>query len=236
MLFVKENFILKFMKSLVILVIYLKYLLKNLKNYSKILFKNSQNNFYIPNSAIKNIIYINPNKIKYINQIPMKFKDSTKFILEFDWGKNNRLLEKVSHPTYITCYELFVEGKKIEECKNFFYFKDQIMKKKIYKNCKNDDDIIRFYKKKIILFESIKKFGIKKNFLFNIQFMIDKNFNLEKINSGNHRIAISRILKINKIPIEIKVIHSDCFDNEAVKNINSSRINKIIKDIEKKYS
>ena len=224
------------MKSLVILVIYLKYLFKNLKNYSKILFKNSQNNFYIPNSAIKNIIYINPNKIKYINQIPMKFKDSTKFILEFDWGKNNRLLEKVSHPTYITCYELFVEGKKIEECKNFFYFKDQIMKKKIYKNCKNDDDIIRFYKKKIILFESIKKFGIKKNFLFNIQFMIDKNFNLVKINSGNHRIAISRILKINKIPIEIKVIHSDCFDNEAVKNINSSRINKIIKDIEKKYS
>ena len=236
MLFVKENFILKFMKSLVILVIYLKYLFKNLKNYSKILFKNSQNNFYIPNLAIKNIIYINPNKIKYINQIPMKFKDSTKFILEFDWGKNNRLLEKVSHPTYITCYELFVEGKKIEECKNFFYFKDQIMKKKIYKNCKNDDDIIRFYKKKIILFESIKKFGIKKNFLFNIQFMIDKNFNLVKINSGNHRIAISRILKINKIPIEIKVIHSDCFDNEAVKNINSSRINKIIKDIEKKYS
>jgi len=236
MLFVKENFILKFMKSLVILVIYLKYLFKNLKNYSKILFKNSQNNFYIPNSAIKNIIYINPNKIKYINQIPMKFKDSTKFILEFDWGKNNRLLEKVSHPTYITCYELFVEGKKIEECKNFFYFKDKIMKKKIYKNCKNDDDIIRFYKKKIILFESIKKFGIKKNFLFNIQFMIDKNFNLVKINSGNHRIAISRILKINKIPIEIKVIHSDCFDNEAVKNINSSRINKIIKDIEKKYS
>ena len=66
--------------------------------------------------------------------------------------------------------------------------------------------------------------------------MIDKNFNLVKINSGNHRIAISRILKINKIPIEIKVIHSDCFDNEAVKNINSSRINKIIKDIEKKYS
>ena len=236
MLFVKENFILKFMKSLVILVIYLKYLFKNLKNYSKILFKNSQNNFYIPNSAIKNIIYINPNKIKYINQIPMKFKDSTKFILKFDWGKNNKLLEKVSHPTYTTCYELFVEGKKIEECKNFFYFKDQIMKKKIYKNCKNDDDIIRFYKKKIILFESIKKFGIKKNFLFNIQFMIDKNFNLVKINSGNHRIAISRILKINKIPIEIKVIHSDCFDNEAVKNINSSRINKIIKDIEKKYS
>jgi len=96
--------------------------------------------------------------------------------------------------------------------------------------------LLNFIKKKIILFESIKKFGIKKNFLFNIQFMIDKNFNLVKINSGNHRIAISRILKIKKIPVEIKVIHSDCFGNEAVKKINPSRINKIIKNIEKKYS
>ena len=218
------------------LLIYLRYLFKNLKNYSKILFKSTHNNIYIPNPAIKNIIYINPNKIKYMNQIPMKFKDSTKLILKFDWGKNNRLLEKVSHPTYITCYELFVEGKKIEECKNFFYFKDQIITKKKYKNCKNEDDIIKFYKKKIILFESIKKFGIKKNFLFNIQFMIDKNFNLVKINSGNHRIAISRILKIKKIPVEIKVIHSDCFGDEAVKKINPSSINKIIKNIEKKYS
>jgi len=96
--------------------------------------------------------------------------------------------------------------------------------------------LLNFIKKKIILFESIKKFGIKKNFLFNIQFMIDKNFNLVKINSGNHRIAISRILKIKKIPVEIKVIHSDCFGDEAVKKINPSSINKIIKNIEKKYS
>lgn len=224
------------MKSLAILIIYLKFSLKKLKNYFKILFDNSWNNFYIPNLAIKNIIYINPNKIKYMSQIPMKFRNSTKFILEFDWDKKIRLLEKVSHPTYITCYELFVEKKKIEECKNFFYFKDQIMKKKIYKNCKDDDDIIKFYKKKIKLFQSIKKFGIRKNFLFNIQFMVDKNFNLVKINSGNHRFAISRILKINKIPVEIKVIHSHCFNGELEKKINSSRINKIIRDIEKKYS
>ena len=224
------------MKNLLILFIYLKYLLKNLKNYIKILSNNSQSNFYIPNLAIKNIININPNKIKYMNQIPMKFKDSTKFILEFDWDKKNRLLDKVSHPTYVTCYELFVERKKIEECKNFFYFRDQIIKRKIYKNCKNDDDIIKFYKKKINLFKSIKKFGIKKNFLSNIQFMIDKNFNLVKINSGNHRMAISRILKMNKIPIEIKVIHSNCFKNKDIKKIHLSRINKIIRDIEKKYS
>ena len=42
--------------------------------------------------------------------------------------------------------------------------------------------------------------------------MIDRNNNLVKINSGNHRFMISRILKLKKIPIEIKVIHLNNFD------------------------
>ena len=137
------------MKRFVIIAIYLAYIFKNLKNYFKILVNSNLNSFYIPNSAIKNIIYINPNKIKYINSIPMKFNKSTKFILDFDWDKGNRLLETDSHPTYITCYELFIEGKKIEKCKSYFYFKDQIKKKKIYKNCKTNNDVIKFYKKKL---------------------------------------------------------------------------------------
>ena len=65
--------------------------------------------------------------------------------------------------------------------------------------------------------------------------MIDQNFNLVKINSGNHRMAISRILKIKKIPIEIKVIHKSCFKNYEDNKINLQTINKVISDVEKKY-
>ena len=42
----------------------------------------------------------------------MKFSKSTKFILDFDWHENNKDLEVYDHPTYTTCNELFIEGKK----------------------------------------------------------------------------------------------------------------------------
>ena len=66
--------------------------------------------------------------------------------------------------------------------------------------------------------------------------MIDRNFNLVKINSGNHRMAISRILKIKKIPIEIKLIHSKCFDENTGNKIDVKKINEVINNIEKKYT
>ena len=89
---------------------------------------------------------------------------------------------------------------------------------------------------KIKLYENIKKIGLKKNIDNNIEFMIDRNHNLVKINSGNHRFAISRILNLKKIPVEIKVIHLNCFGNNSDMKIKINKINKIIKNIENKYA
>ena len=66
--------------------------------------------------------------------------------------------------------------------------------------------------------------------------MIDRNYNLVKINSGNHRTAISRILNLKKIPVEIKIIHSECLSQNYNYKIKFKEINKIINDVEKKYS
>jgi hypothetical protein len=66
--------------------------------------------------------------------------------------------------------------------------------------------------------------------------MIDRNFNLVKINSGNHRMAISRILGIKKIPIEITAIHTQCFTQNTNHKIHLKTINEVIKNIEKKYT
>ena len=65
--------------------------------------------------------------------------------------------------------------------------------------------------------------------------MIDRNHNLVKINSGNHRFAISRILRLKKIPIEIKVMHTNCFKDNLNKKIEVKKINEIIKNVQDKY-
>ena len=168
--------------------------------------------------------------------MPLKFNKSTQFILNFDWHKTNEVIKKSRHPTLLTCKELFVEDKKLDETSNYFYFKEKIREQTTFKNCKNHDDIIKFLKKKIELFKAIKINGVKKNMLFNIQCMVDKNLNLVKINSGNHRLAISRILNLNSIPVEIKVINKECFKNSLSENNKILEINKFIKKIEQKYS
>lgn len=214
------------------------YTLRGTKNYLKIFINKNIDNYYLPNLFIKNVVMIDPMKIKYITSIPMKFNKSSKFIFEFDWGLKNKLIleHEKRHHTYISCRELFVEGVEIEKCREFYFFREQVIKKKEFKNCRNDHDIILYLKKCCKLFESIKENGLKPNINNNIEFMIDENYNLVKINSGNHRFSISRILKLKKIPVEIKLIHSKCFDEIMSEKIQISKINEIIKNIEIKYS
>ena len=66
--------------------------------------------------------------------------------------------------------------------------------------------------------------------------MIDRKRNLVKINSGDHRFAISRILKLKKIPVEIKVIHLNGLGKNVNKTIQVKKINQIIKSVAKKYA
>ena len=65
--------------------------------------------------------------------------------------------------------------------------------------------------------------------------MIDKNFNLVKINSGNHRFSISRLLKLSKIPAEVKVIHAKCLKKNKTTKNNLKKLNNILKFVENKY-
>lgn len=214
------------------------HILRSIKNYLKIFINKNINNYYLPNLVIKNVVMIDPMKIKYITSVPMKFNKSSKFIINFDWGVKNKLLleHEQKHHTYVSCRELFVKGVKIEKCKEYYFFRQQIIKNNKFKNCRNDNDIILYLKNCFKLFESIKKNGLKQNINNNIEFMIDENYNLVKINSGNHRFSISRILKLKKIPVEIKIIHMKCFDKKISEKIQISRIIEIIKNVEIRYS
>jgi len=66
--------------------------------------------------------------------------------------------------------------------------------------------------------------------------MIDRNNNLVKINGGNHRFAISRILKLKKIPIEVKLVSSQSLNERYKEKISIKEINYYIKKIEQKYN
>lgn len=215
---------------------FIAYIIRSINNFLKIILNNNIDNFYLPNLTIKNVIMINPNKVKYFNGIPMKFYNSTKFIINFNWDNKNKIIaeHEKDHQVYGSCKEIFINRLPFEKSKMYFYLKKNLSNPKKSKGCKKHNDIINFLNNKLKLYESIKKNGLKKNINNNVEFMIDSSHNLVKINSGNHRFAISRILNLKKIPIEIKVIHSNCFDKNS--KIKIKKINQFIKNIEKKYA
>lgn len=231
-----------YIKSLIIkseiIIIRIAYFLRGLKNSFKILINKNIENFYTPNLSINNIIMIDPTKIKYRNSIPMKFKHrSTPFIFDFDWDKHNMFLEDFEKQNYkyISCKELFIDGIKIEKCKEFFYMKKKVSELGNYRNCRNDSDIFLYFEKLIELFESINQNGLNYRFQNNIECMIDRNGNLVKIGGGNHRLGISRILKLKKIPVVIRIIHSSILTKHIKKNIKIEGLNNYIKQIEVNY-
>ena len=58
----------------------------------------------------------------------MKFYKNTQLVFDFDWDKKNQIITEYRDPAYITCKELFIEDMKLEECKEYFYFKKKFMK------------------------------------------------------------------------------------------------------------
>ena len=85
------------------------------------------------------------------------------------------------------------------------------------------------------LFESINKNGVSYRFQNNIECMIDRNSNLVKIGGGNHRLGISRVLKLKRIPVEIRIIHSNYHEKRFGKNIRIKDVNSFIRKIELNY-
>ena len=67
------------------------HLIRSIGNSLKTLKNDNFYSFYTPNLSIKNIIFINPIKIKYKNSIPKNLKKSTPFILDFDWDKKIKI-------------------------------------------------------------------------------------------------------------------------------------------------
>ena len=71
---------------------YILYCLRVVKNCYRVLLNKDFDNLYLPNIFIKNIIFIDPNRIELINSIPMKFYKSTKLIIDFDGTKTMKTL------------------------------------------------------------------------------------------------------------------------------------------------
>ena len=168
----------------------------------------------------------------------MKFYKNTRLIDDFDWDKKNKNINdhELKDYKFIICKD-FNKQIKLDNSNSFINQKENLDKYEIIYNPEiNNESLKNYLQNTLNLFNSINKKGLRKLFDNNIQFMIDRNSNLVKINSGDHRFAISRILNLKKIPIEVKLIHINCIKKDFDKTKLLSSVNQLIQKIEDKYN
>ena len=85
------------------------YIIRCFKNYLKLIINCNINNCCLPNIFIKNVVLIDPNKINFVNSIPMKFYKSTQLILNFDLSLKAATLIKASIFFCINFFETISE-------------------------------------------------------------------------------------------------------------------------------
>ena len=127
---------------------YILYFLRGIKNINRILLNYNFDNLYLPNFFIKNIIFINPNQINYINSIPMKFYKSTKLIFDFEWDKENENINdhEINDYKFIICKD-FNEQIKLNKSNSFIYQKENIDKYKVFYGPKKKRDFNKLFTK-----------------------------------------------------------------------------------------
>lgn len=171
----------------------------------------------------KKIVMIDPKKVKYYDT--ERFFSSFYFIQAGNWDlKKASLSDKLQ---YKIVQELFVEGKDIKE---LTCFNDLLLKAKSANSSMSMEDaselVLKKYQKLQNIYQKIKKNGYKTQKELNkscinrfntwydeIRVSIDRNGEYILSGSGNHRLMIAKLLKLDLVPAILVRIHHDYYDH-----------------------
>ncbi len=174
------------------------------------------------------------------------YKDSFRgnFVKSGAWDKNKKPIfpDFYKHSRAIgpigfrTMYQLFVENIDYRETCEYQYLKPELSEEKARKKVENYRKV--YYKIKNQGYKSQKKMGrkIRGSKIFDeIRIAIDRDGNFGYIaSSGNHRLAIAKILDLNTIPVIVDGIHKKWIidrSNTLDENI-LNRINTLLKKLD----
>jgi len=176
---------------------------------------------------LKKIYWINPKKILYALTSDAVIKNGKKhserrFIMI---GSEKRYIIKFEERiVYRSFYEHFVKGKHWEETELYKKVTNNLQKENSVWGCSSIDDYIRRFKKLDKLYIDIKQNGIKTQKELNKNSLLKENMIKEIVNeivasigpegelihrNGQHRLTIAKLLKLDKIPIQILYRHKD---------------------------
>lgn len=196
----------------------------------------------------RNLVYINPDKIIYYQDLNHKFLYGPVKFLDGEWDllKNLKFFNKSHTKRFESFYEHFILNKKWEET---HYFKTLINGTAKYRSnfgCLTKDDVIKRFEYIDRLYNKIKMEGYKTQ-----KELIEKNGCMTKTGqytifrdeadeiligigrdgipiflNGRHRLTIAKLLNLESIPVKVQVIHPKAYNLIKNKKIDYIKLNK----------
>ena len=164
---------------------------------------------------LHSIYWISPQEITYAlrEEFPIyKYKGN---VLDGDWDLPHNLIKFEELDIYQALYQHFIEGKEWQETDFYHRVLAEIESGMIKWNCLSNKDFEERCKKLDALYQDIKNNGFEtqkklrggvRKMEDEIAVVIGRNGDLI-FNNGRHRLAIAKILDLDKIPVKITLRH-----------------------------
>ena len=183
---------------------------------SELFFKYNLYPSFIKNKGLRyfprEIVYINPNKIKYYDS--ERLFSSIYFIQDGDWDK--KVIKIEEKPQYRVVNELINKQIPIRQLTDFEYTVNKYLEKKNIGKNQAIDLAVKKYQSILNLIKTMKRDGYKtqedlgklphnkfNTWYDEIRVSINRNGEYLLNGSGNHRLFISQQIGIEKVPIVI---------------------------------
>lgn len=202
----------------------------------------------VPNRALLPCIFIDPLSIEYKCNIRGDAATVRRLFLAGDWDLKRKSFADVDtvDPRYVTCRELVVDELPIEETTEFRALVERLARHGEARGMRSRDAIIRYMTQLRTFYLQIKADGRLRTQaeLGNgshggeINCAVGRDGVLLKTNDGNHRLAIARLLKLERVPAQISVMHVDLLPTvrELCPTAATRAVNSYFRRIEQSYS
>ena len=158
-------------------------------------------------AQLLDVYWVNPKSIKYGSRKTFNLIEDKGKIIDGDWDLEKPIREISKSSWLLSTHERIIDD--INWCKTSIYKKglESINLRGKWGGHKSEESLCRRFKRLETLLQSIKKNGYLINPLqADVSVNIGRNGEI-RFNDGIHRLCIAKVLKLDKIPIQIVVRH-----------------------------
>lgn len=201
----------------------------------------------MPNAGLLPHVLVDPNKIDFKCNIRGADARTDLLFRDGDWDNTRIPFPKVeaTDPRYITCRQLVQDKIPIEETMEYAYLFDRITRQGRAHGSSSREELLRYMDNLRVFYENIARDGrlLSQSELGRpahggeINCAVDRNGLLLKIDKGNHRFAIARLLGLKAVPVQISVIHRAQLDIVRSRGGKSglSAVNEYMRQVGERY-